>query len=308
MRTKSIIILALCSLLCVPAFAGGEKVVDKSGKQPKWVYSSGADFITASAEAADLEDAKDKAMTQIKKQILNSIAENVKSSSSINTKELGINGKYSVMEEYANLVETNSALIPFLSEVSIAKVDEYYWEKIKRGKDYTYRYHIKYPFTQFDLMRMSDEFLTHEREINQKIADFSKDNFTSYTSVEQMTQRLRDLQLLRASLMEQDSRRTTCQNIEKVYNGYIKAISIRLISVNKKQLVYAPYFGETQLSTTIQPKLESNCLSDMQFVPRDGKCVVTYDYETACYDGEENTLVVTLNIAGNKIKNTFIVK
>ena len=299
----------LCAVLCVlPAIAGNEKVVDKSGRQPKWVYSSGKDFIVVSAEGVDVQTAKDKAMTQVRKQILSSIAESVQSSSAINTHEMGVNGKYNVLEEYNNLVETKGALIPFLSEVSEAKVEEYYWEKIKRGKDYTYRYHIKYPFTQFDLMRLSDEFLTHEREINQKLDGFSKDNFTSYNSVDEMLQRVQEVRMLRASLMEQDPRRATCQNIEKVYNGYLKTIVIRLISISKQQLVYAPYFGEKQLTSTIQPKLDSNCLNDMQFVPQNGKCIVKYDFETSCYDGEQNEITVTLNIGGNKVKNTFIVK
>ena len=40
--------IILCAALCVlPAFAGNEKVVDKSGRQPKWVYSSGKDYIEA---------------------------------------------------------------------------------------------------------------------------------------------------------------------------------------------------------------------------------------------------------------------
>ena len=305
---KKLFVILLTALCVMPAFAGNEKVVDKSGKQPKWVYSSGKDYIVVSAESADIQSAKDKAMTQVKKQILNSIAESVKSTSAISTREQGVNGKYNILEEYNNLVETQGALIPFLSEVSEAKVEEYYWEKIKRGKDYTYRYHIKYPFNQFDLMRLSDEFLTHEREINQKLDDFSKDNFTSYNSVEEMILRLQEVRMLRASLMEQDPRRVTCQNIEKVYNGYLKTIVIRQLSINKQQLVYAPFFGEKQLTTTIQPKLESNCLNDMQFVPQNGQCVVTYDYQTSCYDGEQNDITVTLNIAGNKVKNTFIVK
>ena len=303
---KKLFVILLAALCVMPAFAGNEKVVDKSGKQPKWVYSSGKDYIVVSAEGADIQSAKDKAMTQVKKQILNSIAESVKSTSAISTREQGVNGKYNILEEYNNLVETQGALIPFLSEVSEAKVEEYYWEKIKRGKDYTYRYHIKYPFNQFDLMRLSDEFLTHEREINQKLDDFSKDNFTSYNSVEEMILRLQEVRMLRASLMEQDPRRATCQNIEKVYNGYLKTIVIRQLSINKQQLVYAPFFGEKQLTTTIQPKLESNCLNDMQFVPQNGQCVVTYDYQTSCYDGEQNDIIVIDK--PEELKNTFIVK
>ena len=278
---KKLFIILCAALTVLPTFAGNnEKVVDKSGRQPKWVFSTGKDYITVSAEGADIQSAKDKAMTQVKKQILSSIAESVQSSSSINTREQGVNGKYNILEEYNNLVETKGALIPFLSEVSEAKVEEYYWEKLKRGKS----------------------------EINQKLDDFSKDNFTSYNSIEEMIQRVQEVRMLRASLMEQDPRRATCQNIEKVYNGYLKTIVIRQLSINKQQLVFAPFYGEKQLTTTIQPKLESNCLNDMQFVPQNGKCVVTYDYQTSCYDGEQNDITVTLNIAGNKVKNTFIVK
>ena len=308
MKKYSLLVI-LCSLFILPAFAAqNDKVVDKSGKQPKWIYASGKDYITVSAEATDVQTAKEKTMTQLKKQILNSVAESVKSSSSINTHEVGVNGKYSVLEDYANSIETQSALIPFLSEVSESKVEEYYWEKIKRGKSYVYRYHIKYPFTQFDLVRMSDEFLTQEREINQKLTDFSKDNFTTYTSVEQMIQRLTDLRLFKASLMERDPRRVTCANIEKVYNNYLKSIAIRLVSVSKKQLVYTLYFGDHNISNNLQPKFETECLLDVQYKPQNGNTLVTYDFETACYDTEQNHLTVTLSIGGNKVKNTFIVK
>lgn len=308
MKKYSLLVI-LCSLFILPAFAAqNEKIVDKSGKEPKWIYASGADFITVAAEAKDLQDAKDKAMIQVKKQILNSIAENVKSTAAVTTQERGVNGKYNVIEEYASLVETEGALIPFLGEVSISKADDYYWEKLKRGKEYSFRYHIKYPFTQFDLMRMSDEYLTREREINNKLNDFAKDNFTTYTSVEQMIQRLTDLRLFKASLMERDPRRVTCANIEKVYNNYLKSIAIRLVSVSKKQLVYTLYFGENNISNNLQPKFETECLLDLQYKPQNGNTLVTYDFETACYETEQNRLTITLSIGGNKVKNTFIVK
>ena len=108
--------------------------------------------------------------------------------------------------------------------------------------------------------------------------------------------------------MEKDPRRVTCANIEKVYSNFIRSIVLRLVSVNKKELIYAPYFGETKLSTNVQPKLETNCLTNLQYEPRNGQCVVTYDFETACYDDEENWLEVVLPLPGNKLKNRFIVK
>lgn len=306
MRKLAVIFMA-CLTGCAFACAG-EKVVDDSGKKPKWLYAAEKEYIIVSAESANLEEAKEKAMLHVKKNILASIAENVRSTSNIDTREQGVNGKYTILENYESAIETKSALIPFLSEVSITKAEDFYWEKIKKGKEFTYRYHLKYPFSKFDLMRMSDEFLEHERELDNKLAAFAEDDFTSYKSTEEMVQQLQNLRLFKASLMEEDGRRNTCQRVEKAYIDYLKNIQLRLISVNKQELVFAPYFGDNKLSTRVQPKLSSNCLGDLQFVPRSNECVVTYDFQTACYADEENYLDVVLTLAGNKIKNRFIVK
>lgn len=294
---------------CAYLQAGGEKVVDSSGRQPKWVFGTEQEYIIVSAESANVEEAKEKAMTKVKKQIIASIAENVRSTSKINTQEIGVNGKYDYMEQYESAVETESALIPFMSEVGISQVEDSYWEKIKKDKNtYFYRYHIKYPFSRFDLMRMSDEFLQREEQLDAQLDAFAKDDFTGYSSTEEMVQQLQQLRIFKGTLMERDPRRQSCANIEKAYTGYIKSVTLRLVSVTRSELVYAPYYGEKRLSTSLQPKLASNCLGNLQYVPRGGQCVVTYDFDTACYADEENYLEVTLNLLNNKIKNKFIVK
>ncbi len=298
-------IFAACALL----HAGGEKVVDSVGRTPKWIYSAEKEYIIVSAESADIEEAKEKAMTKVKKQIMSSIAENVRSSSKISTSEVNANGKFDIIEQYESAIETESAPVPFLSEVGISKAEASYWEKIKKDKDtYYYRYHLKYPFTKFDLIRMSDAFLEREQQLDKQLAAFAQDDFTSYSSTEEMIQQLQQLKVFKSSLMQNDARRVACQNIEKAYTGYIKSITMRLISVNRNQLVYAPYYGEKRLTTNLQPKLASNCLGDLQYIARNGQCIVTYDFQTACYPDEENYLEVTLNLLGNKIKNRFIVK
>lgn len=305
-------VLFIASLLLTSSMyllAAGEKVVESSGREPKWVFGTEQDYIIVSAESADNEEAKEKAMTKVKKQIIAAIAENVRSSSTISTSEHNVNGKFDIIEDYESVVETQSALIPFLSEVGINKAEDYYWEKIKKDKnEYYYRYHLKYPFSKFDLMRMLDDFLEREAKLDAQIEEFSKDDFTSYTTVEQMNGQLNKLRMFRSTLMEHDPRRGTCANIEKVYSGFIRSIVLRLVSVNKQELIYAPYFGEKKLSTNVQPKLSTNCLTNLQYVPRNGQCVVTYDFETACYDDEENWLEVILPLPGNKLKNRFIVK
>jgi hypothetical protein len=309
MRKVLFIAFALLTGCAYLQAGGGEKVVDSSGRQPKWIYGAEKEFIIVSAEAANVEDAKEKAMLNVKKHIMSSIAENVRASAKMNSSEVGVNGKYDIIETYESAVETESALIPFLGEVGISKVDEIYWEKIKKDKDhYFFRYHIKYPFSRFDLTRLSDEFMEREAKLDQQLEDFAKDDFSGYSSIEEMMKQLQQVRIFKSTLMERDPRRNSCANIEKAYSDNIKSITLRLISVNKQQLVYAPYFGENRLTTNIQPRLSSNCLSDMQYMSRGGECIVKYDFQTACYEGEENWLDVTLNVLNNKIKNRFIVK
>lgn len=307
---KKLLIVALTILSgCAYLQAGGEKVVDSSGRQPKWVYNTEKEYIIVSAQGATVEEAKEKAMKLVKKHILESVADNVRTTSKINTLEQGVNNKYDIVETYESEIESEGGLVPFLSEVSIANVEDSYWEKIKKDKtSFYYRYHLKYPFSKFDLMRMSDDFLTREKELDDKVAAFAADDFTSYNTIEEMTAQLQQLRVFKAGLMERDPRRNTCANIEKAYSNYLKSITLRLVSVNKQELVYAPYYGEKQLSTSLQPKLSSNCLGDLQYRPRGGQCVVTYDFASACYEDEENYLEVTLTLLGNKIKNRFIVK
>ena len=311
MKTKTIIAFALCSLLLVPfyAFAGGEKVVDKSGKEPKWVNGMQEDFLIASGEGKSIEDARDKAMLSIKAEIASSIATNVKSSASHYTSETESNGKFDLKSVFLKQIETKTANIPYLNEISANKAEDYYWEKIKVSKDeFKYRYHIKYRFTKLDLMRMVDEFKESEARINKKLQEFADDDFKGYKSVEEMEKRTTALKTFQESLMEEDDRRKTCSTVMDAYRKYFAQISIRPIEITKEEAVFAPYYGENKLSTQKKPQLKTNCLTELQFFSSGDECRVTYDYNTACYPDEQNWLEVGFTFGGKKVSNKFYVK
>jgi len=302
--------ILLFSLLLAGNYVNAkEKVVETSGKEPKWIYSVEKEFIIVSAESDNLEEAKNKCMLQIKKQILASVAENVQSQSQLSTSEVGVNGHYDIMETYASMVETKSAQIPFLSEVSITKAEDFYWEKIKKDKNaYTYRYHLKYPFSHFDLGRMVTDFEIKEQALDSQLAGFAADDFSTYTSVEQMVARLQEIRMYKASLIEGDSRVERAQRVERVYGEYIRTIQLRLVSVSREELVFTPYFREKALTMQSQPKLKSNCLTNIQYRNHGTECIVTYDFGTGCNEDEQNYLDISFNVGGNKVKNRFTIK
>ncbi len=284
-----------------------DKVVETSGKQPKWIYAVEKEYLIVSAESESLEEAKSKCMVTIKKQILASVAENVEAQASLNTFEQEKNGQYDMMQTYASMVETKSAKIPFLCEVSISKAEDFYWEKIKNKKVYRYRYHLKYPFGKFDLARMVDAFQSGEDAINNQLKDFAADDFSSYTSVEQMTARIQALRLFKATLLEEDKRLEQVERIERVYGEYIRSIQLSLVSIDREEVVFVPTFRGKELTMKAQPKMKSNCLTNMQFTNRGTQCVVAYD-STDCAESEKNYIDISFNIGGNKVKNRFTVK
>lgn len=307
---KLLLILFSLSYLTAWGFcAGGEKVVESSDRHaPKWIYGMEKDYIIVSAQAATIEDARDKAMLQVKKEILSSIAERVKSESHLTNEELSKDGSYQTLTRYVEQINTKSSNIPMLQEVSVAKAEAYYWEKLKRDKQYFYRYHIKYPFSKLELYRMVDNFQMQEAQLDSQLESFRTDNFTSYTTVEAMVQRISDLKIYESGLQEDDERRNICKSIMTAYNKYILEITLRQIDADRDQLTFAPYFGERRLTTNMIPKLRSNCLTALQYSTVGGECRVTYDYNAGCYPDEQNWLEVTLTVSGKKIKNTFYIK
>ncbi|MBR1929205.1 MAG: hypothetical protein IJ834_05650 [Paludibacteraceae bacterium] len=307
---KYLLAIGLAMLLMPSmACAGGEKVVDKSGKEPKWLNGMQEDYLIYSGEAQTIEDARDKAMMAIKAEIASSVATNVKSSASHYVNESEDNGKFDLKAVFMKQIETKTANIPYLNEISANKAEDYYWEKIKVNKnEFKYRYHIKYRFTKLDLMRMVDEFKSNEAKINKKLQEFADDDFKSYKSVEDMEKRVTALKTFQESLMQEDDRRKTCATVLDAYRKYFTQISIRPIEISKEEAVFAPYYGENQLTTQKKPQMKTNCLTELQYFSDGDKCKVTYDYNTACYPDEQNWLEVIYTFSGKKVSNKFFIK
>ena len=307
---KKILLLSFV-LLTLPALAcaGGDKVVETSQKKtPKWVNGMEKGYIIESGTAASLDDAKDKAMLEVKKEILNSIVTNIKSESTMTQTELEHNGVFTTVNYYMSQINTKSVTVPYLSEISASKAEEFYWEKLKRDKEIFYRYHIKYPFSELDLFRLADEFKMREAKLDKQMQSFVQDDFSTYTSVEQMTNRISELKAFETTLVPEDDRHQTCKEVLNKYNKYLSDIYLRQLETDHNQLTFAPYFGEHRLTTNLKVQLKTNCLSEMQYSTVGGVCRVTYNYSAGCYDDEQNWLEVIMTINGKKIKSTFYVK
>ena len=148
---KHIISIIILSVLTFEAFAQ-EKVVQHDGDPGKWVNTLEPGYIITSGRAAELEQAKQQAIENVKLSIVQSVAERVEVTTSHSTTELS-GDVNSFLDTWKEEVKTESGNVPFLKGISLSKVDGWYWEKIKNKstKAIFYRYHIKYPFSEYEL-------------------------------------------------------------------------------------------------------------------------------------------------------------
>lgn len=299
--------LFLFVMLC-PGCAAIKVTQSSARRVPQWVYGVEQNYLIVSAEADDLETAKNKALNEVKKQIINAISEQVRSTSLTTTQETGINTLFTTMEIYQDELATETGNVPFLSQVTLANATDYYWEKRlnKKTKTQSYRYHLKYPFSHLDQDILIEKFEEQEATINQKLEAFEKEDFSSYSSVEQMVDKATALRTFQSTLMENDTRRKTCDRILRGYKANIEQLAIRAIRVDREQTLYEIYYGEKKVTCNIKPYLRSKCLEHMDWQVKEEVNIVTYDYSN-CFEDEQNYIDITLTVLGKKINHRFFI-
>ena len=117
------IILVLCTSL---SLFGQYKVVESSTRRaPSWVNSVQDQYLIVSAEGQSIEHAKEAVLANIKKQITQSIASRIVSESNLFSSALQNDGSVSKTQVVETAIKSRTAKLPFISEISLSKAEEY---------------------------------------------------------------------------------------------------------------------------------------------------------------------------------------
>jgi septum formation topological specificity factor MinE len=264
-------------------------------------------YIIVSAEDASVERAKEKAMTVVRQEIMNSIAQHVSSSTEMTSREIEENNQYTEMLQYVTSVATESADYPFLNGISPSNVAEVYIEKLKKNKQWIYRYHVKYPYTKDDLKGRIEQFWAYENDLQAKMNSFVADDFTTAHSVEEMQQRKADLQVFQSSLPNTDARRSQCDKLLLRYDDMMRNVRIAVDAVSQTEMLVSLRYGERVVTINKAPNLRSECLMNVAAQLLDKQWVISYDY-SGCYADEANMAELSYTIQGRKITQTVYIK
>lgn len=298
--------LAVALLLAGGLSAQSYKVIEKSDKKaPVWYESAESGYIVASAEAASLEEARQMCLASIKRQILQSVAENIEFSDSHTIKQSTDNDRITeFLDEYTAEGSTRAASIPFIKGISLSKVDGSYWEKRKDKKTnvITCCYAVRYPFPASEHRKLVMEFEKRDKEMEALVSGLEK-SVDTVTSVEEINQRINQLR----PAMDYFFDKTRQQWVNGVADNYRKlpnSITVKGEKIDNLTHKVALYLNNRKIKTGIMPRLTSNCASKLKVTPEGDEMLITYDNED-CLSDEINSVEVLFRLQGKALKYTI---
>lgn len=301
----------ISALLLVGAAVAGEKVIQSSAKHmPKWIGGMEKGYFIVSAQAESLEDAQQKAMTQVREQIVSAIATRVHSATSITMHETSSNGDIVSLKEMKSQLSVEAADIPYLADVSPSHASDYYWAQIRRNDKSTYyHYHVKYPFSNSQLRMLVDEYDQHQKLINDTLQRFAATDFAEFDDLDAMMMHYNQFKQFTSTLRESDSRRSICETIRQSYDQMLsRNLRVETISSDRESTRVALFYGQKQLICTLVPKVKSNCLTAIEIKNAISSSVIRYDFTTGCYEDEQNWLDIVYTILGKKYTTRSYIK
>ncbi len=278
-------------------------VQEKSGKKPDWTMSMEKGFIVGIGNGSAVADAKDNAMVNVKAQITTAVADFISSSSVSKSTEITANKLNELYQSFSNVITTQSGKRDYLQGVSASNVVAFYWEKQvdKQSKSIKYQYFVKYPFSQFDLddlvqdFRMKDQQLTEEME---KVLAL----LVGYNTIEELIQCQSQLSKLEQIFI--DERKSKCQvGIERcralLASTYLADAGSELGKVR-----FSIKIGDKVVRCAKVPVINSQCarIEDRRLGIE--VCEISYKFDE-CYDEPGNNVKVSYSFGNAKPEKMF---
>ncbi len=281
------------------------KVVERSAsKRPSWLGVTVKDFVVVSAEAATLDEARDRCMTDIRQSIVNAVAVNI-SSEEISTDGQSVrNGKVDRYGSYLSNVKSIAGELPFLTGITLSK-GEIYWEKclVKAEKRYYYVCHAKYPFSESERSRLIAQFKKQDREQYAKYQEIKR-KFPTFTQIDYVTEASAQLTALLDYFFD-DLRRSEVSTLRDSYRRCYDRLMIVPQESRLGEYTYTLELDGRRMTCSKLPRATSELATDIRIVPDGGGLYrVNYNYETVTAD-DSPTIELRIGLGTKTLKHTI---
>ena len=296
----------LLAAMFLPIVANAQyKVMESSKKRkPEWVNGTIEDFIIVTGRGKTIDAAKKQVLPLVREEIMNSVAIYVKSKSEVTIENENNNNIISTIERFKNTSTLETADIPSLKGLSLNKVSDFYWEKLKdkQSKEISVAYHVKYPFSKLQLQKLLDEFNKKEQEMTNKLNGIV-DHIDDIKSIEEISTKIKQLKTLEDYFI--DNRKEKAQLGITQLQDMLKAVEIVPIENDLGTLKYGLKIGGKFYETSQKPRYDnSECVTIISRTSEKHVQVIKYGYED-CMEDEKNFIEVKYKYGNHKPEKKF---
>ncbi len=273
----SILLLICCVILPVDAKV---KVVDSSSKRaPEWNNGTSEESIIASTVSEiSLDDAKRRAVEQIKIKVIESIAQNI-NHSSLSKIEQKSGDEDSFTDEFKSALLLNSAKLPFISGISESKIEAFYWavHEDSKSKSRSYIYSIKYPLKHAEVEEFIRKFELLDNEKAQEL-EMLEEGYANLSSIDNISEAISKCEELDAYFFD-SARRAKVKSVKEKYTSLYSRISVVTRSEELGRATVALQIGDRVISATSSPtaRYDREAIHNLKITPMAGSFEISYD-------------------------------
>lgn len=299
------LIISLLVLIPNLSFAQKSKIEERSAKKaPEWLSTQQSNYLVVEVEAPNLSEARDKAIEEIARRIITSVATNVVHNSSSSAQSQTVNGTLSEKELFAFDTKMASARLPFIKGISLTEAKDTYWEKRREDKTNRifYNFAVLYPFSRYDLDKMRTEFDKIDGEKSKSLKNL-KAQLNSVSSSAQIEQAVTKLNELKEYFFD-DVRRSEAEGLLANYKQLYKGLTLQSTKPSNGSFKVTLLLNGKPFEVTGTPTLKANCASKLEAKPLpDGTGYeVTYD-DIDCLDDEENWIDINIRMRDTRLSH-----
>ena len=270
------------------------KIIERSEKRaPNWIGLPPEDAMVVETEAPTLSEARDKAVREIGRRVVEAVALNVTHSTSQNMSHKSDGDTLTESESFSASTETMAA-----------RIREQHWEKLREKKSgrIFYKYAVLYPLSKSELAKMRDEY-TREHNSKKEALDRLQQVLHSVDSPEAIADAIAQLTDLQEYFID-SSLRSRASTLRKSYTDLYKGITAKSPPAADGKVKVSLLLEGRPFKAAGRPQLTSNCCKRLNATHQaDGSSyVITYDAED-CLPDEENDIGFTLRLKHTRISH-----
>lgn len=301
MRYGKILFLLAAVALLSDGLQAKDKLVERSGKRPGWVMNSSSGWFSVFAQSDDLNDARDRCLSDIRQYIVSSIAANITSTEVSTSESHNTNGIEDIYSAYSSELKTAAAKMPFITDISLSNALDTYWEKYRRKSDrtYYYIYYVQYPFTRLERNRLIRDFKEYDSRMYGTLKEV-EEAYSTLTDVSEIDKGISAL----APLLEyffDDVRKSEAESVMRLYRSAYSKISLVPESKEPGRFVYRLVLDGRTVTCSRPPALRSETAVSLELRPSGSSYELTYDC-SLCLPTDDNYVLISYSFPGKTLR------